>query len=114
MNQNLRLLSFLAAGHSITRLEAHITLRIQNVTARLVELRDRGWDIKTTVKVDANGARYADYRLADADEIALAKQAVARGSILRPRVEQPPMQTQPATFTEAPALAVMSFAAMTA
>jgi hypothetical protein len=61
MTQNDQILAHLRAGHTLTRVEAIITFRVFNLTARITELRDAGHDIRTRIKRDANGARYAEY-----------------------------------------------------
>ena len=62
-SQNDRLVRHLATGKTITRYEAMLMFRIQNITARMTDLFHAGYDIKTRIKVDPNGQRYAEYSL---------------------------------------------------
>jgi len=50
-------------GKRITRLIAMYEYKIQNITARINDLRRAGWNIKTNKRRDANGALYAEYYL---------------------------------------------------
>lgn len=64
--QNKKLLKALESGRTVTRLTAMFDLRIACITARVVELRDAGYDVKTRIRRDNTGARYAEYYLPDA------------------------------------------------
>ena len=64
MTQLKKLLRHFAQGRTITRVEAIVEHRIFNLTARIDELRQDGFDISTRIKRDANGTRYAEYAMA--------------------------------------------------
>lgn len=61
MSQNDSLLDHFKSGKSITRLEALFSFGIQNITARICDLRDEGWDVHTKIKTDPKGRKYAEY-----------------------------------------------------
>lgn len=61
MNQNDTILNYLASGHGLSRLEALFSFRIQNITARIRDLRNAGVEVKTRMKRDPQGADYAEY-----------------------------------------------------
>ena len=73
MNHAEKLLAAMANGRKVTRLTAMFDLEIQNVTARVSDLRDFFWDhgldkhidIVTTLRVDEHGRRYAAYSLSE-------------------------------------------------
>ena len=73
MTQNLSLLNHLANGHSVTRVEALVALDIQNITARICDLRDAGVDVKTDVRIDPKGRRYARYFLDHKADLQVAR-----------------------------------------
>lgn len=54
----------LLSGKSLSQLEAIGLYGAYRLAARVKELRDRGWDIITTIKEDPNGDTYAEYSLA--------------------------------------------------
>jgi hypothetical protein len=61
-SQNNQLVRFLFhEKRSITRQTAMISLGIANLTARITELRDAGYQIDGTVKVDMRGHKYVAY-----------------------------------------------------
>lgn len=62
-SQNDKLLTHLISGNSITRYEALLMFRVQNMTARISDLRAHGYDVQGTTKVDPNGQRYERYSL---------------------------------------------------
>lgn len=64
--QNRRLLAALQSGRTVTRLTSMFDLQIACVTTRVVELRDAGFDVKTRMRQDNNGRRYAEYYLPNA------------------------------------------------
>lgn len=61
LSQNDTILNHLMAGGTLSRLEALFSFRIQNVTARICDLRDHGIDVQTRIKRDPQGAEYAEY-----------------------------------------------------
>jgi len=78
-NQNDTLLNHLGKGKTLTRLEAMFDFGIQNITARVTDLRNAGIDVKMKEKRDPNNRRYAQYYIT-AGEI---EHAVNRGVIVR-------------------------------
>ena len=63
-SQNDRLLQYLVTTGPITRDVARSQLRIQNITARISDLRrELGKALTVREKRDFNGQRYAEYRL---------------------------------------------------
>jgi len=63
MSQNELLLKHMKRGKRITRLIALYEYKVQNITARITDLRSNGWNVKTSKKRDANNAIYAEYYL---------------------------------------------------
>lgn len=63
MSQTDILLTHLRTKGSITQLEAIGVHRIFNLKGRINDLRKRGHDIVTEMKLDTTGKRYAEYRL---------------------------------------------------
>jgi len=62
--QTDRLFMHLCTGKTLTRYEAAFIFHVQNVTARISEIRKEVGDaLKVTTKLDPNGQRYAEYRL---------------------------------------------------
>ena len=62
--QTDRLFMHLAAGKTLTRYEATMIFHVQNVTARISEIRAEVGDaLKVTTKRDPNGQRYAEYQM---------------------------------------------------
>lgn len=55
------LLNHMCRGKTITRLNAMFEYHIQNITARIRELRAAGIDVQFKMKKDANGHKYAEY-----------------------------------------------------
>lgn len=64
MTQNELIMKHLRKGKTLTRLEAFFLYRIQNITARITELKGQGHEIETEVRRDEAGHRYARYSLA--------------------------------------------------
>lgn len=63
-SQNDRLFKHLVSGKRLTRLEAMVMFHVQNVTARISDIRAEVGDaLKSTEKVDPNGQTYYEYRL---------------------------------------------------
>ena len=61
-SQNHQLVRFLFhEQRSITRLSALMSLGIANITARITELRDLGYEIDSQIKVDMQGKKYVSY-----------------------------------------------------
>lgn len=54
----------LISGRSISPLEALGLYGVFRLAARIKELRNKGWDIDTTIRYDPNGKTYAVYTLA--------------------------------------------------
>ena len=62
-SQNNQLVRFLFhEKRSITRVSALMGLDIANLTARITELRDAGYQIVGDIKVDMRGRKYVSYR----------------------------------------------------
>ena len=62
--QTDRLFRHLCSGRTLTRYEAMLMFRTQNLTARISEIREEvGSSLKVKIKLDPNGQRYAEYRL---------------------------------------------------
>ena len=66
MTQTEWLLDFLLEGNSITRMEA-MHYGFANLTARIADLRNDGWDVLVEKKVDALGARYGRWSISASD-----------------------------------------------
>lgn len=66
--QELLLLNMLRRGE-VTRLAA-ITAGIANVTARIADLRARGFDVVATMNTDTLGRRYARWSLVQREQVA--------------------------------------------
>ena len=62
-SQNDRLLKYLTSGKTITRYEAMLMFRVQNITARMSDLYRAGFQVKTFIKTDPNGQSYAQYSI---------------------------------------------------
>lgn len=62
-SQNDRLLTHMLGGRRITRYEAMLMFRVQNITARISDLVKAGFQVKTTIKTDPNNQTYAEYSL---------------------------------------------------
>lgn len=63
LSQNDTLLNYMAGGRGVSRLEALFSFSIQNITARIRDLRSVGIHVSTKIKVDPRGAEYAEYYL---------------------------------------------------
>lgn len=68
MSKNTSKIDYLKAhlksGKSITQLEAIGLYSMFRLAARVHELKQQGWNIVTTLKLDSNGSQYAEYKLA--------------------------------------------------
>jgi hypothetical protein len=74
MTQNERLFAHLMAGKTITRFEAFISLDIQNLTARVADLRTQhDVAVECRMKTDPKGRDYGEFYL-DRSEIAYQEQ----------------------------------------
>lgn len=62
VSQNMKILKMLKEGRSITRLSA-MHYGIMNLTARISELRNFGYDVKCRMKKDAEGREYGEFYL---------------------------------------------------
>lgn len=87
MNQNQKLLGYLAAGEEMTRLKA-MHYGIQNLTARVADLRNAGWQIDCLNRRDQNGARFGTFTLHKSEHLiaqtVLRSQAdISRYSLVR-------------------------------
>lgn len=60
-SQNDKILKHLLAGHRLTRYKALLMFRVQNITARISELRQMGFNVKAIEKVDPNNQTFAEY-----------------------------------------------------
>lgn len=64
MSQESEILSFLKRGRALTPLEALNRFGTFRLSARILGLRRKGWDIETTMKKTRSGrGYYAEYRL---------------------------------------------------
>ena len=63
MSQKHEILSYLRGHDTITPLEALGVLGVYRLAARIGELRDEGYDIKTVMKRDPKGKPFAQYSL---------------------------------------------------
>lgn len=61
--QNYRILEFLQKGGKITSLEALNLFGCLRLSGRIKDLRDRGYDITTTMVTTSNGKRVAQYSM---------------------------------------------------
>jgi helix-turn-helix protein len=62
-SQNNQLVRFMFhEKRSVSRLSALTGLGIANLTARITDLRDAGYEIDTEIKVDMRGQKYASYK----------------------------------------------------
>lgn len=60
-SQNDKILRHLLSGKRLTRYEAILMFRVQNITARISELRQMGFNVKSFEKVDPNNQMYSEY-----------------------------------------------------
>lgn len=74
MNQNQKLLKMLAEGEEITRLKA-MHYGIQNLTARVADLRNMGWQVDCVEKRDHEGQRYGSFTLHPSERAIAARVA---------------------------------------
>lgn len=69
-SQNDRLYQHLLQGKRLTRYEATLIFHVQNVTARISDIRKRATAVGNRLivedRIDPNGQHYAEYRLAGA------------------------------------------------
>lgn len=79
INQNDTLLTHLGRGKTITRLEAMFDFGIQNITARVTDIRNAGVDVLARIKADPKGRKYAQYYIT-AGEI---EHAINTGLVVR-------------------------------
>lgn len=77
MNQNQKLLSMFANGQDITRLTA-MHYGIQNLTARIADLRNMGWQVDCVEKRDQEGQRYGSFSLHPSERALAASVAASR------------------------------------
>ena len=61
MSQNARILEWLKSK-PITSRDAMVSLHCYRLAARIMELREKGWDIETIME-DHEGGKHARYRL---------------------------------------------------
>lgn len=66
MNQDKMILNHLKSGKSLTALEALRLFNCLRLAARIEEIKEQGYPVKTEI-VSANGKRYAKYILKAAD-----------------------------------------------
>lgn len=62
-SQNYRILAYLQGGHSLTQLIAADQFKVRSLTRRIADIRDRGYEVVSEWKKDANGADYTEYRI---------------------------------------------------
>lgn len=61
--QTAIVLDWLKRRGELTTREAVMELNIMSLPRRIMELRDAGYDIRTSYRTSANGARYGVYTL---------------------------------------------------
>ena len=64
MSQTNEILKFLKAGRTITPIIALNLFGCMRLAARILEIRDMGYNVLTTT-ITANGKRFAGYRLVE-------------------------------------------------
>ncbi len=57
------------SGKTLTQLEAIGLYSAFRLAARVEELRKKGWNIITNLKIDANGTQYAEYYLGEPQDL---------------------------------------------
>jgi biotin operon repressor len=62
MSQQAQILATLKKGQKLTAMNALRLFNCFRLAARIQELRERGYDIKSTIK-HVDGKRFAEYRL---------------------------------------------------
>jgi hypothetical protein len=62
-SQNGKLLAQMKSGRSVTRVTA-FSYGVMNLTARIADLRNGGYDVKCDNRVDCDGSRYGSFKLA--------------------------------------------------
>ena len=65
MSQTNQILKFLKAGRTITPIIALNLFGCMRLAARILEIRDMGYNVLTTT-IAANGKRFAGYKLIEA------------------------------------------------
>lgn len=68
-SQEDRVLKYLREHDGMTTMNAVEVLKIMNPQQRILNLRERGYDIVTEWKVSPSGARYGIYRLKEDDDV---------------------------------------------
>jgi len=63
MSQAVRILNHLRAGKRLTPIEAFRRFRCLRLSGRILELREAGYRIRTTMIRLSNGKRVASYRM---------------------------------------------------
>jgi hypothetical protein len=58
-----KILAHLEKGKTITAQESMLVYHVARLSDVIMKLRDAGYDISTTMKVDGIGGKYASYRL---------------------------------------------------
>lgn len=64
-SQNERIIAFLADGNTLSPVEAQVLFGAYRLSARIYELKRRGYKITSRIKFDLNGKPYAEYRLSN-------------------------------------------------
>jgi len=64
MKKTNNLIDHLKRGKKVTRIIAMHEFDVQNLTAMISKLRQRGMDIKRNERVDTRGTKYSEYFLA--------------------------------------------------
>jgi hypothetical protein len=71
-SQCKRILDYLKEGNSITPMKALKMFGTFRLGARIADLKDKGWDITTTmIRDEQTGKRYASYKITPGSEIPL-------------------------------------------
>lgn len=61
--QARKILAHLETGKTITQNESMLVYHVARLSDVIMKLRDAGYDIGTTMKVDGVGGKYASYKL---------------------------------------------------
>lgn len=63
MTQEQKVLKYLETGRTLTPLEALYTIGTFSLPYHIFNLRKKGFNIRTTLRQDVNGKRYAKYQM---------------------------------------------------
>lgn len=65
-SQSIMILEYMGRGYGISPAEALVMCGSFRLAARIKDLRDKGHSIRTEIREDENGKRYARYHLQEA------------------------------------------------